>query len=64
MKQYKVCCEISGTGLGAFKKWERLYNCKNKDEAIELANKELDVLKQNRNILITGFICNENIGGI
>lgn len=52
-------CEISGAGQGAFKEWRRIYHCDTKEEAIQEANKELDEIKTNRNILITGFYCLE-----
>ena len=55
-KKFKVGCELSGTGYGAFKHWERIYTCENEMIAKEESFKELKPL-QEKGVMVTGLYC-------
>lgn len=46
LKTFRVSCELSGGGFGAFKKWHKDYNCINEDIAKSYAEADLNKLKE------------------
>ena len=51
---YRVSCDISGGGFGAFRKWYKDYPCINEKIALSFAQTEFGKMKSsNKNILIT-----------
>ena len=58
--KFKITCQISGCGYGAFKPWERVYTCVSEIQAKQAAGKELDEIKQDYSgILITQLQCKQ-----
>lgn len=56
VKKFKVTCELSGSGYGAFSKWERQYTCLNDELAKSFAEQELNQIKaKNKGVLVTNL---------
>jgi hypothetical protein len=46
LKTFRVSCELSGGGFGAFKKWHKDYSCITEDIAMSYAEQDLSKLKE------------------
>ena len=59
-KVYRVSCNISGKGFGVFKKWYKDYVATDKQSAMDLAQQDLDGIKDIRKgVLINNMDCTE-----
>lgn len=57
VKKFKVTCELSGGGYGAFSRWQREYTCLSDELAKSFAEQELNQIKsKNKGVLITNLL--------